>query len=229
MNRIVFVIAAIAVPLAGCGQGSPPSNDRKAATSAAPSAAATRSARLLAAAEPFEKLTETAFTATLPALDTTIGEARTAVDRVRDALDPANVRSIDGLLVELARHRQSEKRADIALASIEIYRKLVSAVLAGTAIPSAVSLLDYAGFRYQADLKATPARWQDMTEAMRFARVQWALVSPQLATSPLATTFEAALGEMERAIDAKDAAAAAKAAVAELDLVDQLEGHFDKR
>lgn len=228
MKRIIPIIVALAGPLAGCGQGSPPHNDRTAATNVPPSAAVTRSDRLLAAAEPFEKLTQTAFTATVPVLDTTIGEARTAADSVRDVLGPANVRSIDGLLVDLARHRQSEKRADIALASIEIYRKLVSAVPTGTGIPSAVSLLDYAGFRYQADLKATPVRWQDMTEAMRFARVQWALVSPQLTASPLAATFEAALVDMEQAIAARDATAAAKAVVTELDLVDQLEGYFDK-
>lgn len=228
MTRVIAIAVALAVPLAGCGQGSSPQNDQTAATNVARLTTATRSDRLLAAAEPFEKLTETAFAATLPILDTTIGEARVASDSVRDILTPANASSMDELLGDLARHRRSESRADIALSSIEIYRILVSAVPVGAKIPSAVSLLDYAGFRYQADLKATPVRWDDMTEATRFARTQWAVISPRLSASPLSTTFAASLVDMEKAIATTDAALAGKAVTTELDLVDQLEGYFSK-
>jgi hypothetical protein len=229
MNRIISIVVALAVPLAGCGQGAAPRNDQAAANNAAQPTAATPSDRLLAAAEPFEKLTETAFTETLPALDTTIGEARMAGDGVRDILAAADISNMDGLLGHLGRHRRSESRADIALTSIEIYRILVSAVPVGAKIPSAVSLLDYAGFRYQADLKASPVRWDDMTEATRFARTQWAIVAPQLSAAPLSATFEASLVDMEKALAARDATSAAKAVTTELDLVDQLEGYFSKR
>ena len=229
MNQIIAIVVALAVPLAGCGQGTVPRNDQTGANNAAQPTATTPSDRLLAAAEPFEKLTETAFTEALSALNTTIGEARMAADGVRDILAAADVVRIDGLLGDLRRHRRSENRADIALTSIEIYRNLVSAVPPGTKVPSAVSLLDYAGFRYQADLKASPVRWDDMAAAMRFAREQWTTVAPQLASSSLSVTFEAALADMEKAVALQDTAAAEKAATAELDLVDQLEGYFNKR
>lgn len=229
MSCKIAIVVALAVPLAGCGQGAGVPNDRSAATDAAQPAAASPSDRLLAAAEPFEKLTETAFTAAEPDLDVTIGEARTAANGLRDILTPANVSAVEKLLDDLGRYRQGAKRADIALASIEIYRILVSAVPTGTKVPSAVSLLDYAGFRYQADLKASPVRWDDMAAAMRFAREQWTTVAPQLASSSLSVTFEAALADMEKAVALQDTAAAEKAATAELDLVDQLEGYFNKR
>lgn len=230
MNSKIAILVALAVPLAGCGQDAGAPSDRSAETDAAqPPAAASPSDRLLAAAEPFEKLTETAFTATGPDLDVTIGEARTAANGVRNILTLESASGVDKLLGDLAQYRQGAKRTDIALASIEIYRILVSAVPAGTRVPSAVSLLDYAGFRYQADLQASPVRWNDMAAAMRYAREQWTSVAPQLASSPLSVTFEAALAEMEKAIVDQDATAAEKAATAELDLVDQLEGYFNKR
>lgn len=227
MNRTIAMAAAIAVPLAACGQGGE-TRDGTIANVAQPATAA-RSDRLLTAAEPFEKLTETAFTASAAALGTSIGEARTAANGVRDIIDPAKTGSVDNLLADLDRHRQDGNRANIALASIEIYRILVSTVPAGTKVPSAVSLLDYAGFRYQADLKARPVRWEDMAGAMRVAHSQWATVSPQLSSVPLRATFEASLRDMEKAIAARNVAAADQAVTRELDLVDQLEAYFNQR
>jgi hypothetical protein len=66
--------------------------------------------------------------------------------------------------------RQVQDRAGLALSSIEAYRVLVGAVADNAKVPTEVSLLDYAGFRYDADLEANPARWGDMAAAVSFAR-----------------------------------------------------------
>ena len=184
------------------------------------------SERLLAAAEPFEKLTEIAFTASLPEIDNTIADARSAAASVRPLLSPASATSADKLFLDIDRARKGSDRAGLALASIEIYRDIVSSVPSGTKIPAAVSLLDYAGFRYQADLKASPARWSDMSEALVFARSQWSVVAPKLNNDPLAATFEKALVNMEKAVANKDAALAESSATEELNLVDKLEVYF---
>lgn len=224
-----IMASTIAFSLAACGQGptqgsSKNGQDQPAATAAA--AKPTTSERLLAAAEPFEKLTEIAFTAPLAEIDATIVEARKAAESVRPMLTSTAESSVDKLFSDIDRARKGQDRAGLALASIEIYRGVVSSVPPGTKVPAAVSLLDYAGFRYQADLKAAPVRWADMDEAMRFARTQWTDLKPTLKDAPLASSFERALVAMDKAVTNKDLAAASSSATEELDLVDKLETYY---
>lgn len=221
--------SSIALALAACGQG--PAKDNMTSEQSGPPASAdaaslTPSEQLLAAAEPFEKLTEIAFTAPLTEIDATIVDARRSADSVGSLLTPTAKSGADKLFGDIDRARKSEDRAGLALASIEIYRGIVSSVPPGTKVPAAVSLLDYAGFRYQADLKSSPVRWADMAEAMRFARAQWADLKPSIKDASLAASFDKALGAMEKAAAGKDAAAAAAAATGELNLVDKLETYF---
>ena len=133
-----------------------------------------------------------------------------------------------GLLADIKDKRQKDERADIALSSIEIYRLIVSAVPGDAPVPVEVSLLDYAGFRYQANLKSSPVRWADMAEAVRFARVQWSKVAPRVTAPNLAAKFEKTLSDMERAAQAQQQETAAAAVVTELDSVDLLEGYFQR-
>ena len=230
MNYLTSVMApTIALSLAACGQA--PTQDSANSGQGKP-AATTSTAKLspteqlLAAAEPFEKLTEIAFSAPLPEIDKAIVEARSAASSVRPLLSAANVSSTDMLFNDIKKARNSEDRAALALASIEIYRGLVSSVPAGSKVPPAVSLLDYAGFRYQADLKAVPPRWNDMSEAMVFARSQWSEVAPRLNNDPLVASFEKALVNMDKAVANKDTVLAESSATEELNLVDKLEVYF---
>ena len=191
--------------------------------------AASPSDRLLAAAEPFEALTETAFTDPPHKLDQTIALGRKATADVRSLLTAATATKVDGLLAQVDRDRAANKRADLALSSIEIYRSLVSSVPAGTKVPIDVSLLDYSGFRFQADLKAAPARWDDMKQAVSFARSRWAALSPQIADKAISGPFEAALVNMEKSVQSRDAKLAASSGTSELDQVDKLEAYFNAR
>ena len=226
---ISVMFPTIALALAGCGQAPTQGRanngqDKPAVTT--PTAKLSPTEQILAAAEPFEKLTEIAFSAPLREIDKTIIEARSAASSVRTLLSAASVSNTDKLFNDIDRARNSEDRAGLALASIEIYRGIVGTVPAGTKVPPAVSLLDYAGFRYQADLKAVPPRWKDMSEAMEFARSQWSSVAPKLNNDPLAAIFEKALVNMEKAVANKDAALAESSATEELNLVDKLEVYF---
>ena len=225
------LVPTVALALAACGQQSSrdsTNKDQNAVAATAPAAALTPSERLLAAAEPFEKLTEIAFSAQLADIDKTIAEARSAVDSVKSLLPSDRSTGIARQFADIDRARIGEDRAGLALASIEIYRAIVSSVPSGTKVPSAVSLLDYAGFRYQADLKAAPIRWQDMNDALAFARTQWALAAPRLGKDPIAAKFEQTLVKMEKAAASKDAALAQSAVGEELDLVDKLEAYFSR-
>ncbi|MGA8760653.1 MAG: hypothetical protein WB611_30865 [Stellaceae bacterium] len=117
-------------------------------------------------------------------------------------------------------------RALIALASIELYRVLVSSVSGKTKIPVSVSLMDYAGFRYSADLKADPIRWSDMRKAAMFAEQEWQMLAPEVASRGLASEVGRTVAAMAGAAEHKDPSTARRSVKAELELVDQLETHF---
>ena len=185
--------------------------------------------RLLAAAEPFELLTETAFTDPPAKLDTTIASGRKAIGDIRALLDPAVATKIDGLFVQVDHSRAGSKPVDLAISSIEIYRALVSSVPPGAKVPSDVSLLDYAGFRFQADLKAVPVRWDDMKSAASFARARWTAVKPKVKDQSVAAPFDAALSNMEMAANKQNTALATSSVTAELDQVDKLESFFGRQ
>ena len=204
-----------AAPLAACQQQPKPAAPSEAKAPAAP----------MAASEYFETLTETAFTATPEQLDAAIAQARTAAERDRKSLPAPAVAALDQRLAQIADHRARMARADLALASVEAYRLVVSAQPAGP-IPVEVSLLDYAGFRYDADLKAQPPRWDDAVQAADFAAQQWARISPRVTNADLRDRFSAALTEMAAAAKARDPGPAAEVATRELDMVDQLETYF---
>lgn len=181
---------------------------------------------LLAAAEPFETLTERAFRAKPSEIDGLIADAEAAVLSIQSAAPQNLLQRLEGRLIAIRRASKADNRADIALASIEGFRDIVSAVPGSAKIPVEVGLLDYAGFRYEADVQATPPRWQDMTDAVTFARMQWSKIEQSPALAKLQSRFGASLDAMDEAIKSRDVANARRAAKIELDLVDDLERAF---
>lgn len=181
---------------------------------------------LRAAAEPFENLTEISFSAAWPTIDQTIRQAEAASRRSRGVLSETAASELDEHLAALRSARQKRDRAGLALSSIEVYRVLVSAVKDNARIPIDVNLLDYAGFRYQADLKASPIRWDDMARAVSFARKRWEALPSNAKASPVGRRFEMALADMDKAAAQKNHSMAASSVKIELELVDQLEHFF---
>lgn len=233
LSKAVITSASIAILAftSGCDEKTSKSDTHKTAEVSQTSPAkntigVNAAAQLLAAAEPFEGLTETAFSATPAALDTSVQKARLSAKQVRPLLPASATAQFDKHLSALAAAHSKMDRADIALSSIEVYRDLVNAVPDGAKVPTQVNLLDYAGFRYDADLKATPPRWNDMTQAAAFAKENWAAIAPRVQDASLAGKIVAAINAMDQAASQKDTAAAVHSAQTELDLIDQLEKYF---
>ncbi len=235
MTRFIFLAtSAFALMIMACAKhensnqaASAPGGSNQTVATQPVRAPSTPSERLLAAAEPFELLTETAFTDPPAKLDQTIAEGRRALANVQSLLSPGAATRAEELLAQIGRDRKADNRSDLALSSIEIYRSLVSAVPAGTKVPTDVSLLDYAGFRYQADLKATPVRWNDMKQALAFARSHWAAIAPKITDKNISGPFEAALANMTKAVASRDTTLAASSVTDELNQVDKLEAYFN--
>lgn len=223
--RSCFSLAALALVLAGCQQpaSAPEPKAPAAATPAVPTTAP------LPASEYFEGLTEQAFTASPAALDALIEQAGEAAARDGKALAPPTAATLARRLTEIDVARASLNRADLAIASVECYRLLVSAGPVREAAPVQVSLLDYAGFRYGADLGAQPVRWDDAGAAADFAAAQWRQIEPRVTDAALRGRFAAAVTGLKAAVQTRDLAAARRVDQTELDLVDELEAFFARK
>ncbi len=195
-------------------------------TAAANISAESPSAILRAAAEPFEVLTEQSFTASWGAIDALIADARTAAATAHMALPAATGAAIDARLSAVTRARQSQDRPALALAAVDTYRQLVEAQDPAAAEPPiAISLMDYAGFRFDALAQAPTVDWAAMREAARFARRQWETITPSITSNALKGVTTQSVNAMNNAVDARNVSFARSAAATELAIVDLLEEH----
>jgi hypothetical protein len=185
------------------------------------------SSRLLAAAEPFEALTEMSFSAMGLHLQRLVADADAAAQGARALLAPAAQAQLDARLTEIHQAHKADDKAGLAIASVEAYRILVSAAPTGK-VPTAVNLMDYAGFRYDADFRAKPIRWADMKQAAAYAREQWNSIAPKITDRTLMQSVDVALTDMQLAVDQQNTFKARRSVNAELGFVDALEKYFSK-
>jgi hypothetical protein len=234
-NFAAFSILA-AASLAGCN-GTSPANQTARQADSTPQANAqiptapakvlvAQASVLMAAAEPFENLTENSFITDTTKLDGFIAKAKIGANGVSRILPFDAAKTLAGSVTAIDAARAGNNRADLAIAAVEGYRTLVSNAGDHTKVPQQVSLLDYSGFRFQADLKASPMRWSDTASALDFADTQWQQISEKVADQILREKMALALADMRSAIQSKDAKAAMAASTRELDLVDGLEHYF---
>lgn len=228
-GAIPALLIAVSV-LTGCGE-------RPAAKSSAGSAASdavqvTDGASaapgcLVAGAEAFETLTERAISAPSAQLE---AEARRGASQARACeadLSPSQFSALQPIIQRIGEFPQTHDRSQLALNAVEGYRVLVSAqARSASDTPLAVALLDYAGFRYRADVLAAPPRWDDARQAVDFADAQWRTLAPQLSDAALKAAFDADIRALRGAVSAADVAAAERAANVELERVDALEQYF---
>lgn len=224
LRRLAGPMAGVgfALLLVGCQAQKQEDGRTSPAGESGPADAVSPNQPLRLAAEPFEGLTEQAFTADWAAIDRLVADARNAVARAASGGGMA-VRAKQRLAAIQAA-RTAQDRVQLALAAVEGYRELIEAQDSATASPPiAVSLLDYAGFRYDALAQAPTVDWEEMARSVTFARGQWRSVAPNVSSKAMPGVVEQALAGMAKAVDRKDVAFARSAAATELALVDLLE------
>lgn len=229
LERLTGLILPIPLVLAATACGPQPGTD--ATSSSADTRIASQASRaqrmneaLRSAAEPFEAVTEQAPTASWDRLDSLIGKAVAAVRSVRPGLGGTSAATIDRQLAALRTSRSAQDRIGIAMAAVESYRALVEAQDPGSADPPIpVSLLDYAGFRYDALARSSSPDWREMLRLTEFARQQWLQVAPKLQSRALPGVVDSALDAMASAAERQDSVAANKSSAVELALVDLIE------
>jgi len=231
--QCVGVVGAASIALLGCSgpaDGGAASSPKGAGSVSSSSPMAGRNVPLLAAAEPFEALTEQAFDAPPAELAKLVAAAKAKAAPANAFLGESGRAELSQRSAELDAAVERNDRTAIAIASVESYRVLVSAQDAATAkAPIAVSLLDYAGFKYDAHLKAQRPEWSEMSKDVAYARATWAGLGPSVSSSGLRGSFETALQGMEAGVAQKNLPLAKHAGQMELALVDLLEESLARR
>lgn len=225
-NAALIAILVATSALGGCSPSASPSSKQAQPDAASVGRKQDRNDRLLAAAEPYEALTEAAFGRPLNELETMRATAANAVAPTLVLLLSGDSSQIDKLDAEIKDALRADSRPSIAIAAVESYKILVNAQDASAVPPKEVSLLDYAGFRYDALSKSTPTPWAEMAATTAYGVDVWALVKPSVSDAALTAKFDAALVAMNNANAVSDVAAARSAVARELALVDDLEVFF---
>lgn len=223
LSTIMLASTAALAMLAGGCQKASSNNMQQVRSTHATLPAAADAAALSAAGEPFEVLTEESQTADAKRFQALAGTAEAAYRSVRPQLAPERQKTVDTQVAALRGAVRKRDRLAAALSAVEVYRSLLEAQAPVPTAAVRAGLLDYAGFRYQALAKAPSSDWAAMRQSVSFAQDQWQRLSPEISSPGLRDSFKQSLDRMSAAIAKKDVAAARRAAIHELNLVDELE------
>ena len=231
-RRVLLGVAAgAAVSLAACSGGAPSAGAPDRPVSAGSEANFRKDNEiLLAAASPFEDLTEAAMANDAAAMDRALTAIEEGADTTVAVLAP-DARQRFGSALEAIRTARSDGRsAAVALDAVEAYRLLVESLHEeALAVPKAVSLLDYAGFKLNVLAGAAVPDWDDIRAAAAEASSFWRAVAADVADVALRDAMSTTIDGLDRAVAAQDARMVAFAARIGLDLVDLLERSFEQR
>ncbi|MEJ2656651.1 MAG: hypothetical protein P8012_05575 [Desulfobacterales bacterium] len=190
---------------------------------------ASRNDILLSAASPFEDLTEYALAANKKGMKLALKAYADQAVGVNEVVSEKTRNNIDGLIATI---KKSERRGDnetIALKSVEVYRILIESLdVDSLVVPIQISLLDYAGFKFETLLHARSTNWPELKKVAEEAHRNWVAVQPRVADKALRDTVEAAVAGMYKACIEKNAEMAVFAGQIDLALVDILEGYFER-
>ncbi len=187
-------------------------------------------ATLLRASSPFEDMVGFA----LAKNDAGITKSLTAADRnaaaVRDALPTTASRQFDTLLQAMHEAATAREHYAVAVSAVEVFRLLIDNLEAGSLkVPKEVSLLDYAGFKLHVLAAAPQPDWAAMRRTVDDAAAWWAAIKSKVSDKGWRAASHPTVRGLERAGKAEHLPMLNFAAQIDLDLVDLLEGHFERK
>lgn len=186
--------------------------------------------KLLKATDPFEGLTETALDGDVAKVAIAFKAAKAGRSATRALLKAETAVRFDQLFDELAAAQGKKDGVVVALQAAEVYKLLVSSCDASAlAVPMEVSLLDYAGFRTNALLKAAAPDWPALAATALEANGNWAKIRDRVTDKNLQAGMDKAQEGLATAAASRNIALSQASAKSDLDLVDALEEHFAKQ
>lgn len=186
--------------------------------------------KLLKATDPFEGLTESALDGDAATIAKWFKAAKATRIAARALLASEAAARFDKLFDALTAAQGKKNNVAVALQAAELYKLLVlSCDASALAVPMEVNLLDYAGFRTNALLKAAAPDWQAIAYTAHEANGNWAKVRDRVTDKKLQANMDKAQAGLTSAALKRDVALSQASAKSDLALVDDLEGYFAKK
>lgn len=184
---------------------------------------------LLSAASPFEDLTEYALAANAKGMKLALKAYTDQASGVSAVLDAKARKDMGALIAAIEKAQSQGDDETVALKSVEAYRILVESLDANTlTVPVQVSLLDYAGFKFEVLLHARSTDWTALKKVAEEAKQNWAAIKPRVTDKGLRDALNTAIMGMYKACTEKNTGMALFAAQIDLALIDLLEGYFEQ-
>lgn len=212
-NALILITLVVAALLSACG------NDRTKANEI-----------LLRAASPFEDMVEFALAKDEAGIAKSLAAAASNTAAVRDTLPPAATAQFDPFLQTIRGAAAAKGHYAVAQSAVEVYRLLIDNLDAKSlTVPKEVSLLDYAGFKLHVLAAAPQPDWAAMRRTVDDAAGWWAAIKPKVEEKSLLNAFNSAVVGLQQAAKAEHLPMLNFAAQINLDLVDLLEGYFERK
>jgi hypothetical protein len=184
---------------------------------------------LLAAASPFEDLTEAALAQDTRSMRQALKACQDQAEGVNKVLSVPARQEMAGLLARIRRAVSTGDHHAVALNAVEAYRLLVESLdPKGLVVPIQVGKLDYVGFRLKVLLAASPPDWPAIQKTGEAAAGHWQALEPRVGDKGLCEAVKTMIAGLNQATRAHNAEMTVFAAQMDLALVDLLEGYFER-
>jgi hypothetical protein len=184
---------------------------------------------LLAAASPFEDLTESALANDTRGMRQALKAYSEQASAVNKVLSVPGRQEMASLLAAIRRAESKGDHQSVALNAVEAYRVLVESLNPdGLVVPIQVAKLDYVGFKLKVLLAASPPDWPAIQITGEEAAGYWHALETRVADKGLRDAVKTLLTGLRQATMTSNAEMAVFAAQMDLALVDLLEGYFER-
>ena len=185
---------------------------------------------LLRASSPFEDMVEFALAKNDASIATSLNAADKAAAAVREALPATATAQFDTLLQVMHKAATAKEHHAVATSAVEVFRLLIDNLNAGSlTVPKEVSLLDYAGFKLHVLAAAPQPDWEAMRRTVEDAAGWWTAIKSKVSDKGLRDAFNSTVGGLQQAGKSEHLPMLNFAAQIDLDLVDLLEGYFERK
>lgn len=185
---------------------------------------------LFDAMSPYEDLTEYALDQNMSKVANSISSLDGLIAKLKAVLSN---KSIHVLEINVTKMQTAEKKSDyseIALLAVDSYKILADELDQTTLkVPKQVVILDYVGFRIHALLRQDEIDWHLISETVDEGKSQWEQVKRKVTNKGLYDSLNTTITGLEIASTSKNIDMLKFAAQVDLDLVDLLEGFFEKK
>lgn len=192
--------------------------------------AQTNNTILFDAMSTYEDLTEYALDQNKEGIDQTIKSLDRLVDKLKNKLSKKAIQNLSENIEKIKIAKDNVDFPKIALYAVDSYKAISEELDTSTLkIPKEVVILDYIGFKLLTLLIQQNVDWNLIKKTSNEGLSQWENIRIQTSDKPLRNVMDTAIQGIQVAVNSKNMDMLRFAAQVDLDLVDLLEGYFEKK